>query len=127
MIPTTPTPTTQARFIPNRAPAAELATRSPMSTNPPIAESTPRNTPRSRFIGSAVLLGERFEPGSVGLQRSSHGGGVGQVAATDGHPHRSDVVARRIQQRPELDTQGQRLVVRRLDRTERLGDLGDRI
>ena len=46
-MPSTPTSSTQAWAMPNRAPAWLAATRSPMSTKPPMAESTPRVTARS--------------------------------------------------------------------------------
>src|SRR6478672_9227338 len=116
MIPTTPTTTTHARFMPNRAPVAELATRSPMSTNPPIADRTPRKTPRSFFIVSAVALGERLELVSIGLERRGDVGRVGEMAPANGDPHGSDVVARGVEQRTEFVAQGHRFVVRWLDR-----------
>ena len=52
MMPTTPTSTTHARFSPNLAPAAALATRSPMSTKPPIAVRTPRKIDSTFFTGA---------------------------------------------------------------------------
>src|SRR5215218_4903976 len=60
-MPTTPTTTTQASRMPNRAPVSAFATRSPMSTNPPNAVRTPRKTSKMRFI-SAVPLREALEP-----------------------------------------------------------------
>ena len=39
--------------MPNRDPASELATMSPMSTNPPTEVSTPRVMPSSCFTGTA--------------------------------------------------------------------------
>jgi len=46
-----------------RAPVAELATRSPMSTKPPIADNTPSITPRTFFTArsSRQPLHERTE------------------------------------------------------------------
>ena len=47
MIPTTPTTTTHSNWNPNVAPACVLKTRSPMSTNPPIADMIPSATART--------------------------------------------------------------------------------
>ena len=51
-MPTIPTRTTHARFMPKRAPTEALATRSPMSTNPPMAVRMPRKIGRNFFTGS---------------------------------------------------------------------------
>src|SRR5215210_6283063 len=68
-IPITPTTTIHASRIPNLAPVSALATRSPMSTNPPNAVRTPRKTSKMRFI-SAVPLREALEPvGQVAQRR----------------------------------------------------------
>jgi len=49
MIPMTPITTTQRSWKPKVAPACVLKTRSPMSTNPPMAEKIPRATARMFF------------------------------------------------------------------------------
>src|SRR5436190_13771105 len=73
-IPTTPTTTTHAKDIPNRAPTTALVTRSPMSTKPPIAVRMPRATASSRFIAAtsqACLppIERPLQPGQLGEQR----------------------------------------------------------
>src|SRR4051812_37619366 len=50
----TPTSSTQACAMPNRAPASALATMSPMSTKPPIAVRIPSATARNRFTGRHI-------------------------------------------------------------------------
>ena len=49
MIPTTPTTTTHSNWKPKVAPACILNTRSPMSTNPPIADRMPSATASTFF------------------------------------------------------------------------------
>jgi hypothetical protein len=56
-MPTTPTTTTQARERPKRDPTTAFVTRSPMSTNPPMAVRMPRVAANRRFTRS--LLGRQ--------------------------------------------------------------------
>ena len=53
MIPATPTTTTHSSSKPNVAPAWVLKTRSPMSTNPPIADMIPSAIWRNCFTGAS--------------------------------------------------------------------------
>src|SRR3954462_15966126 len=61
MIPITPTTTTQARSQPKRAPTSALATRSPMSTNPPMAVRTPSVTCRYSRTSAAQRRREAIQ------------------------------------------------------------------
>ena len=65
-MPTTPTATTHASDMPKREPTTAFVTRSPMSTKPPIAVSTPRATAKSFFIRrpSALRGPRRVRPTS---------------------------------------------------------------
>src|SRR5215207_7639232 len=68
-MPTTPTTTTQASRMPNRAPVSAFATRSPMSTNPPNAVRMPRKTSKNFFTpGSPVPRREAVEPSGDRLE-----------------------------------------------------------
>src|SRR4051794_40513016 len=95
-MPSTPTGTTHASFRPKRAPTAALATRSPMSTNPPIAVRIPRVMARIFFTGapSRVVLEERAQRRDVAVDRLGDLRELGEVAAASGDPHVGDVVLR---------------------------------
>src|SRR4051812_21362022 len=116
-IPITPTTTIHASRIPNRAPVSALATRSPMSTNPPNAVSTPRKTSKMRFI-SAVPLGEALEPfGEVTQRRHDPLEPLGLGAAC-GDARELDDVDGAVHVVEQLCAKVARLRVRRLDRRE---------
>src|SRR5215207_3020986 len=102
-MPATPTTTTHARFIRNRAPLWALATRSPMSTNPPMAVRMPRVTWMIFFTSSrSVLVDEALERVSVGTQGLRHLGQVGQIAPSRSHSDLDDMVDRVTQELIEL-------------------------
>src|SRR3954451_4265371 len=62
-MPTMPTTTTHAKPHPKRAPVSALATRSPMSTKPPMAVSTPKKIWKTFFTArSPEILAELLQP-----------------------------------------------------------------
>src|SRR4051794_10221226 len=93
MMPATPTTTTHARFSSKRAPTAALATRSPMSTKPPMAVSTPRKM-ASTFFTTRSLVGvqERLELALIVVQRLGRGGEIVEAPAAHHDPDLADVV-----------------------------------
>jgi hypothetical protein len=79
-IPTTPRTVTHAKADPNRAPTRALVTRSPMSTNPPIAVNTPNATAGAPkpFGEAGSTLGAVSDPeaGCPHLRREPYQGDV---------------------------------------------------
>src|SRR6478735_10957421 len=119
MMPMTPTTTTHARFRSKRAPVAELATRSPMSTNPPIADRTPSITPRIFFTAaSRQLVLEGPQRLGVSGERSGDLVEAGELAAASGDAHVGDVRGRVVEDRDQLLAEVVQRRVRRLDRLE---------
>src|SRR6187200_2777447 len=92
-MPITPTTTTQASRMPNRAPVSLFAMRSPMSTKPPNAVSTPRNTSKILFIDASLHRGrERVEVRGEVLQRRRRLLERRDVAPAGRDPHQFDHV-----------------------------------
>src|SRR6186997_362571 len=116
-----PTTTTHARFHRKRAPTAALATRSPMSTKPPMAVRIPSVRARTFFTTprSRVLLEERLESVDVVVERRGDRVELGELPAASGDANVGDVVLGVGQDRAEVVAQVVGALVRRLDRAER--------
>src|SRR4051812_23793117 len=126
-MPTTPTGTTQARFMRNRAPVAALATRSPMSTKPPIAVRIPSVISKTFFTPSSlVLCGERSESVPIGLERRGDRRQPFELASPHGDADVGHVIESRREQRVELGAQIVSGAVGGLDRSERPLRAGER-
>src|SRR5437868_6429618 len=117
-MPTTPIGTTHASSSPNRAPTAALATRSPMSTKPPIAVRIPRVRARTFFTSlasSAVRRQERLQHVDVVVERRGHSDERLQLAAPRRDADVGDVILGVVDDRAEVAAHLVGAVVGRLD------------
>ncbi len=128
MMPTTPTGTTHASVMRKRAPVSALATRSPMSTKPPIAVRMPRKIPRNALHDSWSSRSRRASASAAQRRRRRRRGRRGGR----GGPR----CARRRRGRTRASRRSEQLVTqrrptrslgRRLDRHERAAHAAERV
>src|SRR4051812_45214566 len=117
----TPTTTTHARLSSNRAPVSELATRSPISTKPPMAVRTPRKIDSTFFtvFRSLVVVREGAQLHPIGLERLGDSREVVEPAPPDGEAHVGHMINGGLEDVVELHAQGVGARVRWLYRRER--------
>src|SRR4051812_40876553 len=124
-MPSTPTGTTHASFSPKREPVSAFATRSPMSTKPPMAVRMPRPRATVFFTSAATVVAEeRLDPGDVALD-VRHVEVV--VPAPRRNAQRGDVVVGIAEDRLERVAHDIGAMVGWLDRAERAGKAVQRL
>src|SRR5215216_6422407 len=120
-MPTTPTTTTHASCMPNRAPASAFATRSPMSTNPLNGVRMPRMTSKNFLtLGSPVPRREAVEPSGDRLDWCGDRREPAELVTARRDPDELDHVDGALNVGQEVPPDGVGARSRRLDRRERV-------